>query len=69
MAIILLTIGFLILTLLNLREIYNSNNKKKTLVVCMTLMLVAFTISLLLILEKTPKSPAYIIEALFKSMM
>ena len=69
MAIVLLTIGFLILTLLNLREIYNSNNKRKTLIVCMTLMLVAFTISLLLILNKTPKSPAYIIEAFFKSIM
>ncbi len=54
--------SFCVIVLIDIRNIFSVNNRRKTIFVYLCLITAAFTISLLLILDKEPISPSEIIE-------
>jgi len=69
MNILLLIVAFIVLILINIRDVLMSNKIKKTLFFNMILIFLSFIISLLLVLDKAPQGPAYFIERLVKSVI
>ncbi len=66
MRIVLLVIGFIIITVISIRDTLKSNKINTAMIFNMSLILITFVISVLLILDRSPIGPAYIIEMLVK---
>jgi len=67
---VLLLVGFfLVVILIDIRHLLRSNKKFKTAILYFTLMTMSFIISLLLVIDRAPTSPAIIIEKIVKKVL
>lgn len=64
-----LIIGYCVIISIDLPILMKTNNKKKTLIVYTFILLSAFILSILLIIDKAPISPTIIIENIIKQII
>lgn len=60
---------FIVVILIDIRHLLNSNNRMKTGILYFTLMTMSFVLSLLLVMGRAPTSPAIIIEKIVKTVL
>lgn len=60
--------AFLSIILLDIPTLLKTNKRKKTAIIYFALILVGFTISFLLVLDKAPTSPSVLIEDIIKNI-
>ncbi len=65
----LLILAFIIIVLIDLRELLKTDHRIKTMLIYFFLLSVGFTISLLQIIDRAPTSPTVIIEKVVNSIL
>ena len=65
----LLILAFIVIVLIDLRELLKTDHRIKTMLIYFFLLSVGFTISLLQIIDRAPTSPTVIIEKVVNSIL
>ncbi|MCG8515406.1 MAG: hypothetical protein MI740_14805 [Halanaerobiales bacterium] len=65
----LLILAFIMIVLIDLRELLKTDHRIKTMLIYFFLLSVGFTISLLQIIDRAPTSPTVIIEKVVNSIL